>query len=239
MKKLLLFLFTPLMFACGGDGKESISLSESETTLKYQGTYQINATSENSISYTSEDEYHATVSSSGLVKANKVGETNILVSDGNSTRKFKVTVSPQSSLYDEPLTDWSLTKSQVISKLGTPASQADSSCIYQPSNSAISYIMYLFTKAGKIKSVGVVIQTAYTSELATFLTERYTYAGQSNDTFLYYNQSTTAKATTIIGLSLYSTSYWFAIYIPNTSTKSSKPLDFLPYKNELKKYIGQ
>ncbi|OJU49918.1 MAG: hypothetical protein BGN96_10495 [Bacteroidales bacterium 45-6] len=166
--------------------------------MNYQGTYQIRATSEKSISYVSEDEFHATVNATGLVTAGKVGEMNVLVSDGSTTKKFNVKVTPKSALYNEPLTDWTLTKAQVISKLGTPYNQTDSLCVYRQSDPAVSYLMYLFTTAGKIKGVVTTVGTRHTTSLTTILTERY--AGTSNDVYFYMNQITYAKATTIIGM---------------------------------------
>ncbi len=75
MKKLLLLLLiAPFIFiSCGSDDDDaSISLKETEKALKYGETYQINATSGNKITYVSENEYHATVSESGLVTAARI-----------------------------------------------------------------------------------------------------------------------------------------------------------------------
>ncbi|MBQ5958416.1 MAG: Ig-like domain-containing protein [Bacteroidales bacterium] len=60
-----------------------ITLTESSATLHHGETYQINAECENPILFSSENEYHAKVSSSGLVTANYIGNTTITLQSEN------------------------------------------------------------------------------------------------------------------------------------------------------------
>lgn len=225
MKKLLLFLLVlPFVLgSCGSDDDDdSISLKETEKVLKYGETYQINATSSNKISYTSENKYHATVSESGLVTAGRIGETQISVSDGKSTKKFKVTVNAESNLYPEPNIEFGISKADLIKKLGTPDSQTDSGIGYLNYSTNAPIAMYLFDSNGKLNSSTVMVKTAYSSELGTFFKERYVYGTSIEEdyTLIFVNALKIEDATMLIGASLYNANYWSTTYMPYAYKKS-------------------
>lgn len=225
MKKLLLLLLiAPFIFiSCGSDDDDdSISLKETEKALKHGETYQINATSGNKITYASENEYHATVSESGLVTAARIGETQISLSDGKSAKKFKVTVSPESTMYPDPNLEFGISKSDLIKKLGTPSKETADGMSYDNFSTKAPQVAYLFDSNNKLKSVGVIVKTAYSSELGTFLRERYVYGTSIEEdyTLVFVNALKLENATMLIGASLYNTSYWMTIYMPYSNTKS-------------------
>ena len=67
MRKLLFVLMAMLTITFTGCKKEKlITLTTTSTTLYHGETYQISAECENPITYSSANEYHAKVSSSGL-----------------------------------------------------------------------------------------------------------------------------------------------------------------------------
>ncbi|WP_165042378.1 Ig-like domain-containing protein [Dysgonomonas sp. ZJ709] len=241
MKKLLLLLFVlPLIFvSCGSDDDNSLSLKEAEKTLKYGNTYQINASSDNKITYTSENEYHATVSESGLITAGRIGETNILLTDGNDTKEFKVTVNPESNLYPEPNVEFGISKSDLIKKLGTPDYQTSEGIRYDNYSSNAPQVAYLFDSSDKLETSVTMVKTAYSSELGTFLGERYVYGTSIEEdyTLIFINNLKLENATMMIGASLYNTSYWMTIYTTYTHQKSSsaKQATMLQSINELMK----
>jgi hypothetical protein len=89
-------------------------------TLYSGEKYQINAKSNDAITYTVENKYHATVSESSLVTAAFVGQTKIRLDNGNNSKKFKLTVAPKYNLYTLPNVRFGEPRTVSILKLGTP-----------------------------------------------------------------------------------------------------------------------
>ena len=104
-KFFIILAVLPLLLAgCSKDEPKPdiISLVVTEKTLNFGDEYQIVATSKAPIVYEVENEYHADVSETGLVTARFIGETIILLSNGEDSKTFKIIVSPKSNLYPEP-----------------------------------------------------------------------------------------------------------------------------------------
>ena len=214
MKKIiLLFLLVFALVSCSKDNDDdSITVDESSVVMNSLDTHQI-ATNQNSPTYTSENEYVAKVSSTGLITARHIGDTYI---DINGTRKVAVTVNAKYSLY-EPLHDASLTKSQVISKRGTPYVQKDTLLLYRNPASEILAEMYMFSPStGKLESSAVVYAVTYFKIFNEALLERYepiTY--DEKNYYIYYADAlklSDAKMVVVTGL--YNTDYCITMYVP-------------------------
>lgn len=232
-KTLFLAVLAAATIVLSGCGKEddvdnSILLTSSNQTLFYDDEFQIDATSSLPITYTSEDEYHAKVSASGLVTAGRVGETNIVLSNGKDTKKIKITVRPESNLYPEPELTFGMTRAAVKSKLGTPDSETDAGMGWTNYSTNAPILMCLFDEADKLESYSVMVKTAYSSELGTFLGERYVpfSIDEENYTILCVNGLTLDTATMLIGASVYNSSYWMVTYIPYTQSRSIGTVDY-------------
>jgi hypothetical protein len=234
MKKIdfLLAVALPLLFAgCSKeDDPDVISLKVSEKTLYHEDEYQIEATSKAAITYTVENEYHAEVSETGLITARFVGETNVLLSNGEDTKNFKVIVKPKSNLYPEPDVKFGDSKSSIVAKFGTPYSETSSVIGYIDYSNTAPIIMFLFDTSNKLESYAVMVKTMYSSTLADFLLERYLAVSERDGLFLFINDLNITSATMAIVLDLYDTSYWQVMYMPNTST-STKSVSLKSSKN--------
>lgn len=221
MKKLSLVLVAILaivLMGCSKDKKvKLITLSTSSTTMHHGDTYQITAQCDDAISYTSNNEYHASVTNQGLITANYVGNTTIKLSSNEDTKTFNVTVAAESNLYPEPNISFGESKSSVISKLGTPDTSTETGIGYTSYSLNAPKLAILFDENNCVKSYGILVYSSFTSQLSTFLTERYVYVGYANDIFMYMNGLTISSATIIVGLELYNTNYWMAVYVPNSS----------------------
>jgi len=240
MKNLaLLLLLLPFIFnSCGSDdNNDSISLKEREKTLKYSETYQINATSENKITYTSENEYHTRVSESGLVTAGRFGETNVILTDGNDTKKVKIIVKKSSELYPDPNIDWGISKTDLIKKFGTPDSETDSGIGYDDFSSAAPIILFLFDSNNKLKGTSVMVKTAFSSELGTYLGERYLPIASQDYTIFFINSTSFDTATMAVGAEVYNLSYWMVLYFPYSNKKST--LENQNDRKEIRKLMEQ
>ncbi|PXV68997.1 Ig-like protein group 2 [Dysgonomonas alginatilytica] len=222
-KSILLFLAFPLfLVSCGSDDdNNSITLKESEKSLNNTQTYQIEATSDTKLSYLSENEYIAKVSESGLVTAGKVGEANILVSDASSSKKVKITVTPKSTLYPEPNIEFGISKSDLIKKLGKPDTDTSDGIAYSNYSTNAPIALYIFDTNNKLKSSAVMVKTSFGVELEKFLTERYVLANESTDMAVFINALAIKKATMLIGVQVYESTYYMTLYTPYTDTVKS------------------
>lgn len=227
MKKILFLLAVlPLLFSgCEKDDDgDVIVLKVSEKTLYHDDEYQIEATSKSKITYSSENEYHAKVSETGLVTAQFVGETNILLSNSEDSKTFKLIVKPKSNLYPEPDVKFGDTKSSIIAKFGTPDSETATGIGYTDYSNAAPILMFLFDSSNKMTGYSIMVKSSYSSVIADFLLERYLVVTENDGVFMFINGLNLNTATMAIGLSLYNLSYWQAIYMPNTSSSQSAPL---------------
>ncbi|MBR5603153.1 MAG: Ig-like domain-containing protein [Bacteroidales bacterium] len=204
MKKVFLFfmvLSAVMLYSCKED---VITVKNGELVqLNHGDTHQIEAESVSMIRYESSDEYCAQVSQYGLVQANYVGSANILLNNEIEEKIVKVEVKAVSSLYEEPDIAFGDTKLSVIDKLGTPSEDNGNTFIYKDYSSSVSYLLVLFEN-DRVLSYAVMLDHSYSSELATFIGERYRSLGVIDKYFCYINSLQVADATMMVGLGTYS-----------------------------------
>lgn len=218
MRKLSIILMAIVAISFMSCNKEKlITLSTTSKTLHHGETYQISAECQNPIAYSSANEYHAKVSSSGFVTAQYVGSTRITLRSEDDTKSFTVTVSPKSNLYSLPNISFGETRNSVVSKLGTPDNTTNGAIAYNNYSSAAQILMVLFDDYDKVEAYGIVVKSSYTTELGDYLGERYDFVGYSNEIFMYRNALTNEKATMLVAMELYNINYWLVAYAPYTS----------------------
>lgn len=204
MKKVFLFfmvLSAVMLYSCKED---VITVKNGELVqLNHGDTHQIEAESISLIRYESSDEYCAQVSQYGLVQANYVGSANILLNNEIEEKIVKVEVEAVSSLYEEPDIAFGDTKLSVIDKLGTPSEDNGNTFIYKDYSSSVSYLLVLFEN-DRVLSYAVMLDHSYSSELATFIGERYRSLGVIDKYFCYINSLQVADATMMVGVGTYS-----------------------------------
>ena len=71
----------------------------------------------------------------------------------------------------------------------------------------------MFDENDCVEDYAVIVKTAYSSELGTFLSERYFFVGYSDGLSAYMNALTTSSATMLVGSELYNISYWMTLYM--------------------------
>lgn len=211
---LLSFLFT----SCDLGGNITIY---SDTYIKlYSGeTSQIDAESTTDLTYESEDEFVASVSKSGRITGERVGQTTILVMDDWGSKKITVEVKPYYNLYEEPLCDKYLTRSDVINAYGQPTSETDDGLRYESTGKEVSAFLFLFDEYGDFLSSVVVVYDDAEDELDEFIEERYwfykSYSDAGTTVYGYLDALDRYSADLFVGLS-YSSYYCYATYIPNS-----------------------
>jgi hypothetical protein len=158
------------------------------------------------------------VSSSGTITANKVGETYIDVKNVNKgfSAKCKVTVNPLYSMYREPYLIFGKSKTDIKSyETRSIYQEKDSSIMYTGENSYIAALVYIFHKSG-YSSSSALIAVGNESLFANYLAERYVSISTSDPILMM-----TTDNKILVGISVYSISYYMITYVPKPTTKSN------------------
>lgn len=179
-----------------------ITLEETSTTMNSGDTYQINAECEFPITYTSEDEYVASVSEDGEVTANFVGTTNIMLETEGDSQAFEVTVAPVSELYPEPEIQFGESKEAIIERFGEPNAETEDAIGYGSYSENTTMLMVVFTEDDLVDYYAVILNVEYAEELDTFLGERYLYVNEEDGVKAYINALNENDATMYIGSQL-------------------------------------
>lgn len=194
--------------ACGSDDEDDgvdttpiTMIAGDEKTV--QGADTI-STSNKFVVYTSKNTVHGW----------HVGEATLLV---NGKKTISVTVSPKYHLYNEPVLNWGCDVYYVKShqKQGSLSSKSTNNQLMYEDAGAATALMYLFEN-GKLKSVGAMVSTNYTSQYSSFLAERYlmipTYKGE-NMYFVGADAINLDDAKSVVMLQVYTIKYLMAVYV--------------------------
>lgn len=195
-----------MVFVGCSDNDDNLSLDRNEVSMYVGDEIIIKASygSEN-VSWKSDNDFIASVSD-GLVKANKVGETNIIASADNDAY-CKVTVLPKYNLYEEPYMEWGVTKDYIREKYGKPYFESKDAMTYKE-----NFMGYMF-KDGKLVSASVMISLNKAEELGLFIKERYYPFKVSGGSVIgFINANSTKDATVLGSISVYSSLYYLITY---------------------------
>lgn len=223
MKKVLFVLSAACALMMSSCQKSTpLTVDPSEIVLYSEGTKQITANPSDGVTFTSEDEFYATVDANGLVTANKVGNTNIKVTSSNGMATIPVTVMSKYSLYPELEPIVNAPVSTMTKILGSnyqqgTSSKGETTYTYANFNSYTTGIIATFSN-GVCSNIGVVIPTSNMTMFVNYLKERYTVAGMQNDYYFFLDHD----KKVVITMTLYNLSYMMAIYMPYTSSKSGE-----------------
>lgn len=234
MKKVSLFglvlmcVMGAVLVSCGNDKSDdsstSLSVSPSSVSLYYEGTQQLSASG--ATSWTSENEFVAKVDSKGLVTANHVGNTNILVSNGNAMGKCAVNVKAKYNCYDTPLLNWGASTSAISAAETHTKSSSTSSdyLVYEYTNgTTIALVQYIF-KSSALSGINVIMPSSDYASVGLYLLERYQPANKDdNDSYYFVDAMDVKHAKNVIVFALQTISnskYTVVTYFKN-DTKSN------------------
>lgn len=235
MKKLFLVLFMMTIVIMPSCKRDYLNVSNGVyVQLNHEESHQIDAESESMITYKSSNNYHAEVSSQGLVKANYVGKADISLTNENGDEKMvTIDVVPVSNLYPEPNISIGETESSVRSKFGLPDVSNDGTYMYENYSFNAPYLMIIFEN-GVVESYAVLVNPNQVENLMTFLNERYAPMGFTDDYVFYMNALSSSEATKTIGVGVLDFGYELYImvgYIPYNKS------DIEVFKDKISKII--
>jgi len=208
-----LFMAAVVFASCSKEEEKSpeITLEKDSVTLTSGDEFLINATSDYDLTYKSEDEYHAKVDEKGLVTATYVGETNIVVSNTETSKKVKITVRPEYTLCEDLCPYLGMTKSQILSKFGEPYQTTEKYIRYKDYTSYVSLLVFTIEN-GVVTNITIAVSTSYMSMLISYLKERYAFVSMQNDIYMYVNNTDETKITTMLGMMVYDAQYLAVTY---------------------------
>ncbi len=213
--KTILFtvLLTPFLTSCDDFAKPLI-VTPSEIVLYSDGTKQITANLEGA-TFTSKDEWYAEVDATGLVTANYVGETEIIVSAEGQTKSIPVLVRPAYVLYPDLDEFIGKSKSDVISTFGQPDTENKNMIGYEYNDYAP--IVGFNFENGYVSQAAAFVPNKYMSKLASMIAERYAPIAMQNDEYWFINHD----KDVIIGTMVYNVTYMGVLYSPYTESKAN------------------
>ena len=196
-----------------------ITLEKDSVTLTSGGEFLINATSDYDLTYKSEDNYHATVDEKGLVTARYVGETNIVVSNSENSKKVKITVEPEYDIYEDFCQYLGKTKSQIVSKFGDNYTSTEKFIFYEDYTSYVRDLMFTIEN-DVVTDILITVNESYWPTLEGYLKERYVFADRDDYSYKYFDNTDESKITTMILVGrYYDTPYLAVSYFPYKSSK--------------------
>lgn len=219
------------LFSCSKDKDEvkSFTLEESYTMMAGDTDmipFELKGYDESDIEWDSEDEFVATTTSNGRIKALHVGTTNISAElpDGGGSGICELTVEGQYNLYGEVFLTFGASQSKVKGweKRELINETADGLTYEDPSRD-VEYIAYLFENR-KMLGCGVMLSSSVSDEdVDEFLSERYEY-DEEDDTFVYYTKGSLRVARTLEEENV------LVMYLENTGLRSTARFSALAEK---------
>ena len=225
MKKVLYILLL-MVFATGctkdpnsgnsnNSDSEGISLNETEISLYKDDEYTIQAISETPLIYTSDNEYHATVSNNGLVKARYVGTTTINISNSSEVKHLKVNVIPRHEGFSVPNISFGDNRETVIGIMGEPDYIQFNGKVYGYyfDGYCPEYLEVRFEE-DMVSEFELVFMLTYEDEAKGYVSERYKYQYTHLTTDYYINALETIDATMLVGSYKMNARYWGLVFKP-------------------------
>ena len=196
----MLLSLSTILVACGKDDEEdNFTVDKQSITLTHDATETVIASA--NATWTSDNEFVATVGNNGVITGNHVGEATITATSGGQSKTVKVTVKPKYNTITEPVIDFGLSKSEIKSKIsGTPDTEEDYTLNYKISKSEL--LMYMFDEStGKLESSAwgsIDALSIVPSELVGFLTERYQPITSKDNYYFFANSNKLETATMVV-----------------------------------------
>jgi hypothetical protein len=220
MKKMFCMMLTIASLvgftSCSGDDKEDGTLNlPSSKSMKVGDVYDMQYKS----NWASNNTFVASVDNNGVVTANRVGTANIY----SNAHRCQINVSANITLYQEPITDWGITKSNLINRKGNADATSASSVAYYLDSEIAPMEMYSF-EDNKLTAAVVLVSTNYTEYMINHLSERFkpVYVDSEDLTALFINAESLDEAKTTIVTTLYNTKYWAVMYMLNDGSSKAR-----------------
>jgi len=207
--QIILFCAMALLVSVSCKKETTYSLNKEVVSLFTKATSQLSVDGgSGNFIYTSDNPLIAEVNAEGLITAKRVGEAKITVS-GDFNGVCNVVVLPLYNTFQEPVTQFGITKIEVKAKETRVLYYEDETALIFTGSAQEDFVLYLF-ESNKLTSDCVVLSSSHTSALGSFLAERYVIV--SLDPIIGYSP----KKTFAFGTELQTSLDWWVLYFPYT-----------------------
>ena len=151
-----------------------MNLNHNKLELHPGDTITINASEK--VSWSSYNDFVASVNSEGQITAMHVGETDIVATCNNGSGLCHIIVVPRfTKEFQEPIHDFSLNKTDIKKKAsGTLKKDNNNMLLYYMDDNGYEQVSYSFDeKSGKLKTALVRFEFPFFEKYAKYLSERY------------------------------------------------------------------
>ena len=222
---MLAAVMTSFAASCGSDDDDvkPLTISPSSVSMKYDESQQLVAPG--ATSWRSENEFVAEVDQNGLVKGNHIGTTEVVATNGKTSGKCTITITPKYEFFDLPLLRWGASETTIrnAETHGSP-SKSGNYLAYKYDNGVIpAVVMYSF-KDGALNGILQLTASTYYPNAGLFLIERFQVIGESDGMYIFADSMSSKTAKTIAGLdymTISSTKYACITYMGNTSNSAA------------------
>lgn len=187
----------------GGSGGSNVSIP-SLAYVRVGESYNLGSAQ----SWTSSNTFVATVLNNGIITGQHVGNCTVSCPYG----ACRVRVSATINLFRDPITQWGLSKSQVIAQEGNNYEETTGGAIgYSTGNTIAPLLMYTFEN-NKLKTAAITVKTSYKNQAVDHLKERYRYLGYEGGAYFFADGVSSSDSKTAVVLQYFNTSYWVVMY---------------------------
>ncbi len=190
-----LMLLTALSFCIASCSKDDDEVPSVQTSceLEVGETFDLGFKGE----WLTSNPYVATIDQEGIITAQRMGTARVLLNKHNL--HCDVTVKPNYTLYNEPVTEWGISKNALIEKRGMPDAADGEMVGYVTNNEALPLEMYTFEEY-RLTECMMMGDANYKSQITKHLNQRYKYMTQSEGILIYIDSERADNAKTLIGL---------------------------------------
>lgn len=165
-----------------------------------------------------------------------VGEAVVTATSGDQKATCAVTVTPEYTLFTEPVTEWGYSAAELKAKHGGEATEQEGTILYVQDQENGVMELYQFDNDALASSMLVAAATERNKDIVYFLVERYAYAGEDNGVLYFVNALDIDDVTVVIQLDiieLQGQQFYRAWYRPYSSQQNMPALKIQKGKHNL------
>ena len=206
MKKIALILLsiTIIFTSCKPKDKFKIDYDGSnEINITLTEEYTLDISSDDPLSFYSDDELIVTVNADGVIRGKNIGEANVTASNSQNSITIKVVV----TLFEEPTLNFYCSPDYIEELYGTPKYKTDSIFVYGSGEDWYSFAVwemdFFFINKEYVES-DLYIRKDFELRIDEYLNKNYFYKEQvTNDNdityYIYLNDENPENATVLVG----------------------------------------
>lgn len=153
------------------------------------------------VTYETANNYVAYVSNDTLYTL-FVGETAVTATSGDQKATCAVKVTPEYTLFTEPITEWGCSTADLKTKHGGEATEQEGTILYVQDETNGVMELYQFENGALSSSMLLAAATTRNQDITNFLAERYAYAGKQSGVHIFVNALDVVDVTLVIQLDI-------------------------------------